>query len=539
MKKLFVGFLVLITAVTLSGCKEEEERIKCKDTEELVGEVCVLIVPDIEVIDFDSMYPELGAYYQMFVRSFSDSDGDGVGDFNGITAKLDYLEELGIEGIWLMPIHPSPTYHGYDVLDYYDVNPEYGTMEDFENLLLEAEERGIKIIIDLLVNHTSSQHPWFDAWRNDDPEYEDYYRKITSNDDRFTINRGLWHMLGGGDYYAGSFGGGMPDLNWGNPLVRQEMVDIALFWMDKGVDGFRLDAAIHLEDYGEAEAPTIPIESTINKLAFFEFNIEQSYPDVYIVGEIWSGFNVFSKFVQSMDSALNFDTSADILYTINRGGNGDYVEDMLDMLEALEVYDFEAIDAPFLFNHDQDRFASIQDGNIEEMKLAAEMLITKQGNPFIYYGEELGMFGIKTNGPNIWDETRRQPYLFNDSFKTSWMVDPYNDETENVDEQLADPNSLLNTYIDILNVRKDSLALKFGDTEAWEISSNVLLGYYRNFFYDTDHNQKVLVLHNVGDTGFAYGDVEGEILYYSNDIESYNGIIDGQSTLIIEVPYEE
>ena len=537
MKKLFIGFLVLIGAFTLSGCTEKE--IECLDTEELIEGVCVEKEPEIEFIDFDEMYPEMGAYYQIFVRSYADSDGDGIGDFNGLTAKLDYMEDLGIEGIWLMPIHPSPTYHGYDVLDYYDINPDYGTLEDFENFLVEAEARGIKVIIDLLVNHTSNQHPWFEAWRNDDPDYQGYYRKITSNDDRYTMNRSLWHTLGGGYYYAGAFGGGMPDLNWSNPAVQQEMLDIALFWMDKGVDGFRLDAAIHLEDYGEVSPPTIPIESSINKLAFFEFNIELEYPDVYIVGEIWDSFNVFSKFVASMDSAMNFETSQEISYSINRGSNGDYVEDMLSMLETLESIDSEAIDAPFLYNHDQDRIASIYGGDVDDLKLAAEMLLTRQGNPFVYYGEELGMFGIKSTGPTIWDETRRQPYLFDDMYKTSWMVDEFNTETDTVDEQLADPNSILNTYMEILNVRKDNLALKFGDTEAWEISSNVLVGYYRTFFYDEDHNQKVLVLHNIGDTGFTYGDIEGEILYYSDGIDLYNGIIDGQSTLIIEVPYEE
>ena len=163
MKKL-AGILIFL--LLLTGCGLfTNNPIECDDNQTLVDGVCVDDEdPNPEIIDFSEVYPNNNTYYQIFVRSFADSDNDGVGDFNGITAKLGYLKDLGVTAIWLMPMHPSDTYHGYDVRDYYDVNPEYGTMADFENLLEVSEEMGIDIIIDFLINHTSVNHPWFQGW---------------------------------------------------------------------------------------------------------------------------------------------------------------------------------------------------------------------------------------------------------------------------------------------------------------------------------------------------------------------------------------
>jgi glycosidase len=484
------------------------------------------------------MYPENGVYYQLFVRSFADSDNDGIGDFNGITENLDYFVEMGIDSIWLMPIHPSPTYHGYDVLDYYAVNPEYGTMEDFENLLEESEKLGINIIIDFVINHTSRQHPWFTAWANGDSAYAGFYRKILSSDSRYEDNPGLWHALGEGYYYAGFFGSSMPDLNWSNPNVQNEMVNIGKYWLEKGVDGFRLDAALHLEDYGEVLPGTVPIDSTLTKLEWFEYQLEAEYPDVYIVGEVWSSFSEFSLFYQSMDSALNFETGGNILSVINRGYSPDYVSGLLSDYETIHSYGEDKLDAPFLYNHDQDRIASILNGNIPKLKLAAEMLLTLEGNPYIYYGEELGMFGVKTYGPDIWDETRRLPFLFDNEYQTSWIEDTYNMNVVSVSEQLADPNSLLNTYKTLLNVRQNSLALKYGMLLECPYSDNALQGYYRDFYYDEVTNQRVLVLHNVTEGDYVLGDIVGTVIYYSGGVDNYDGTIEARSTVIIEVPYE-
>lgn len=165
-------------------------------------------------------------FYEIFVRSFYDTDNDGIGDFNGIIQKLDYLESLGVTAIWLMPIHPSPSYHGYDVLDYYAVNPEYGTMDDFKTLLEEAHKRDIRIIIDLVLNHTSSQHPWF-LEANSDPNspYRDYY--VWEDESKGSG----WHK-GKHGYYYGLFWGGMPDLNYNNPAVTGDMLNVTEYWLN-------------------------------------------------------------------------------------------------------------------------------------------------------------------------------------------------------------------------------------------------------------------------------------------------------------------
>lgn len=531
MKKIIMIITVMVIGFTLSGCKEEP-IIVCEGFYTNVDNECV-------ITDFSKVYPEQGVVYQIFVRSFADSDNDGVGDFNGITENLDYLVDLGIDSIWLMPIHPSPTYHGYDVEDYYGVNSEYGTMADFDKLLTVSEELGINIIIDLVVNHSSSTHPWFTGWMSGESEYAGYYRKITTADSRYEANKSLWHSMGDGEYYAGFFGGGMPDLNWSNPAVQQEMINIATFWLDKGVDGFRLDAALHIEDFGEVKPPTIGIVSTLNKLEYFEFKLEESYPDVYIVGEIWSDLGVFSKFYQSMDSALNFDTGGDILASINRGYSTDYIDGLVTNYETIKAIDPEAIDAPFLYNHDQDRIASLLAGNTLKLKLAAEMLLTLEGNPYIYYGEEIGMFGEKTYGPNIWDETRRLPLLLGTDYQTSWIIDVYNADVNDIPTQMADSDSILNTYKSILNARQNSLALQYGTFEVSDLHNNALQAYYRVFDYDENYQERVLVLHNIAEADYDFGNIDGEVIYYSDGIENYNGVIGARSTVIIKVPFTE
>jgi len=522
MKKTLLIFMMIIGLFLMTGCKEKEPEVI------------------IDVIDFSEIYTNAGTYYEVFVRSFADSDNDGIGDFNGITEKLSYLKDLGINALWLMPIHPSPTYHGYDVIDYYDVNPDYGTMADFENLLATAEEQGIDIIIDFVINHSSNENPWFQEWKSGNSDYSGYYRLITSGDPRLSQTgawgQNIWHSTAGG-YYCGYFGGGMPDLNWSNPAVQEEMVNVAKFWIEKGVDGFRLDAAIHLEGVGEVKSPTIPIDSTLIKLELLEYQIESEYPDIYIIGEVWDSFSISSIFYKAMDSTFNFEIGDEIINTVNRGYSSDYVNDVIRYNEIIAGYESDGIDAPFLKNHDQDRLASILNGYMPKLKLAAEMLLTLPGNPFIYYGEELGMFGIKSTGP-YWDETRRSPFLFEDDFKTSWFPDDLNDNVQNVAEQLADEDSLLNTYKNILAVRNNSLALKYGDIFAYEEESSVLLAYYRVFNYDENNQEIVLVLHNVSDGDYQLYFDEVDIMYYSNGIENYNGVVAGRSTLILRISNE-
>ncbi len=232
-------------------------------------------------------------WYEIFVRSFYDSDGDGIGDFNGLTQKLDYLNDgdpstdtdLGIGGIWLMPIHPSPSYHGYDVTDYRGINTDYGTMEDFKNFLAAAHERGIKVIIDYVMNHTSTEHPWFQASAAGDSHFRDFYRWEDSNPG-YTGPWGqqVWHQRNG-DYYYGLFWGGMPDLNYENPAVKDSMFAISDFWIeDIGVDGFRQDAVLYIDEDGSTLKNT---PETFQFWQDFTTNLKAANPDAFSVGEAW------------------------------------------------------------------------------------------------------------------------------------------------------------------------------------------------------------------------------------------------------------
>lgn len=238
----------------------------------------------------DAASGDANAFHEMFVRAFHDSDGDGIGDLNGITEKLDYIRDMGFSGIWLTPIHPSPSYHGYGVTDYYAVHPDFGTMDDFERLVREAHARDIRIILDLVVNHTSSKHPWFlEASRDPGSPKRDWY--VWADEGANTAAAGAiggraWHPAPAG-HYLGIFWDGMPDLNPDNPEVLEEMLNIARFWLDKGVDGFRLDAAKHLYENFPHEAgnPAVADKNTAWWRAF-RAGLDAVKPDVYLVGEV-------------------------------------------------------------------------------------------------------------------------------------------------------------------------------------------------------------------------------------------------------------
>ncbi len=538
MKKIILVLMVSTSLLIMTGCKGNDSELICEDNQQIVDGECV--DQTVDLLDFSEIYPNNNTYYELFVRSFADSDGDGVGDFNGITAKLGYLQDLGITAIWLMPINPSPTYHGYDVTDYYAVNSDYGTMEDFENLLTISEEMGIDIIMDLVINHTSSQHPWFQGWLAGDPQYDGYYRKITAGDSRLqnagAWGQDIWHSMSGG-FYCGYFGGDMPDLNWSNPVVQNEMVNVAEFWLEKGVDGFRLDAALHLEGVNEVKPPTVPIDSTLNKLEYFQYQIEKDYPNTYLVGEIYDAFSVSSLFYQAIDSTLNFEIGGEIIHAVNAGFSTDYVTKIIRYNQIIASYNPNGIDSPFLRNHDQDRIASELNGDMAKLKLSAEMLLTLPGNPVIYYGEELGMYGVKSTGPS-WDETRRLPLPFGDNYTTTWFVDDFNGSLETAADQMLDSNSLFHTYKTILAVRNSSNALKYGDIFAYEDTNNVLLGYYRVFNYSDEYQEIVLVLHNVSDGEYLLYLNDEEIMYYSLGVKNFDGTMSGETTLILKISNE-
>lgn len=539
----------------------EEETKAEEESQESFGETSSGALDDVTLEDDNYVPPagftESGVWYEIFVRAFADSDGDGIGDFNGITEKLDYLndgvdgegDDLEIDGIWLMPINPSPSYHGYDVTDYYGVNPDYGSMEDFENLLEQAHERGIKVIMDLVVNHSSSQHPYFqEALKDKSSPYRDYYRFEQKDDETFNFNKfvwnhRVWHPIGNYYYYA-IFWDQMPDLNYDTLEVREEMIDVAAFWLEKGVDGFRIDAVSHVFGAGELAKGETYADKT--DAWWIEFNeaLREVKEDYYLVGEAWEPLETRVGYSKYFDSTFNFDVADSSILAMVKNEidldvkNNGFIEEMEAIYGTIEEEGFPFIDAPFLANHDQRRAMDYLNGDVTDMKMAANMLLTLPGNPFIYYGEEIGMTGNKP------DENIREPFIWGDDFQTSWKNLDYNDETVSVLRQDRTPDSLLNHYRDIIKVRKSSDALMHGEFIGIETEGNRVVAYGRK-----SKSQQVVIVHNLSSKeqtishaeietalGITMGGVEFMLEFpfsYSEDA----GVITlpGQSSFILEI----
>lgn len=427
-----------------------------------------------------------GVYYQIFVRAFADGDGDGLGDLRGIIDRMDYLEDLGVSGIWLTPIHPSPTYHKYDVLDYYAIDPEIGTLEDFRELLATAQSRGIRVIMDLVLHHTSNLHPWFVAATLDPKSpYRDYY--IWADSDTNLSAPGpwaqrVWHSAANGHYY-GLFWDGMPDLNYDNPLVQEEAKAIAEFWLDLGVDGFRLDAAMHI--YAHAEE-----DRSVEWWVEFREHLAEIKPDVYLVAEVWDKSNVVAPYYAGFDSAFNFDLANLIILSAKSGSDFGLARVTQRFIHRYEEHSPWVIDAPFLTNHDQDRVMSLLN-DVEQMKMAASVYLTLPGNPFIYYGEEIGMKGT---GP---DENKREPfkwYELSGPGQSTWRASSFNTGAwqPSVEEQQDDPHSLWNHYRSLIHLREGNLPLRVGTIVPVDTGNKQVVGFLREW-----KDERVLVLHNL------------------------------------------
>jgi glycosidase len=430
-------------------------------------------------------------FYEIFVRSFNDSDGNGIGDFNGITQKLDYLQELGITAIWLMPINPSPSYHGYDVINYYNVNYQYGTMADFKNLLNEAHKRDIKIIIDLVLNHTSNQNPWFKEaekaptspyrnwyiWSETDPGYQGPWRER------------VWHPSSTGGFYYGIFVGVMPDLNYNNPEVTKEMNNVVTFWLtDVGVDGFRLDAAKHLIEENTAQQDT---PSTHAWLKEFYTAYKLQNPQAYTVGEVVSaGASAIKSYTgDQMDHVFNFEMSSGFVNSVKGGGNSGIVSAFKFAFQDMPDFNY----ATFLTNHDQNRVMSVFNGDVNKAKAAASLMLTSPGTPFIYYGEEIGMIGVKP------DEDIRVPMQWSDadfagfSTVTPWRTPNAAYTTVNVAAENEDTSSLLNHYRALIQLRKDHPALLAGDATLVDTGNTAIFALLRN-----NGDESILIVINLG-----------------------------------------
>lgn len=431
-------------------------------------------------------------FYEIFVRSFYDSDGDGVGDIQGIIEKLDYLNDgdpstetdLGITGIWLMPIHESPTYHGYDVNDYRSINPDYGTMEDFRQLVQEAHDRGIKIIIDLVLNHSSTEIEWFqNALSGPDASKRDWYRWSDTNPGYAgPWGQNVWHNSATG-YYYGLFWGGMPDLNYQNPDLKQEMFDITRFWLeDIGIDGYRLDAVKYIVEDGSN------LEDLPETHAFWREWVgvtKQSNPNAFSVGEAWTTTSKVVPYVvqEGLDICFDFDLGYAILNSIRGEDAGPFIGQTGWALDSYPYYQF----GTFTTNHDMNRLMNELWEDPEKVRLAATLYLTIPGVPFIYYGEEVGMTGVKP------DENIRRPMSWSsDSYagfssSSPWNQPALNYRTYNVADQEGVSSSIFSHYRKLVQLRTKNTALQTGDFRFIETGTPATILFERaseeNVFY--------------------------------------------------------
>jgi len=469
---------LLLIAALLSGCASQGQMEETTTAPEQSG--AAVDFQDGKTEQALSQIRKLGSspddnyrtWYEIFVYSFCDSNGDGIGDLRGVTSKLDDLQQLGITGIWLMPIHPSTSYHKYNVSDYLSIDPAYGTLEDFDDLLTACRERNIRVILDLVVNHTGSDHPWFQeavrylqALGDGQPDskvcpYIDYYFFTQEAKSGYTQVEGTtW-------YYESQFSPDMPDLNLGSEAVRDEIQKIMAFWLDRGVAGFRLDAA--KEFYSGITGKNIEVLSWIQQTAV------SLREDVYLVAEVWDSFGTITSYYESgITSIFDYpfgDANGKIITVLRSAGNPAVVSTYATALEKANAAYSGAnpgyIDAPFLSNHDVGRIAGFCGGDEAKTKLAGAMNLFMSGSAFIYYGEEIGMTGSGN------DPSKRAPMYWNAARNDGTTAPPPDCVLPEsypfgpLEAQLGDDSSIYNYYRQAIAIRNAIPAISHGVTTA-------------------------------------------------------------------------
>lgn len=508
MKKIKILFTALIlVAVTLTGCSAGSVKP--------VKNVDYYYKQNLNIID-----DNYRNFYEVFLSSYYDSNGDGNGDINGLIKKLDYLNDgkgggLGITGIWLMPIMPSPSYHKYDVTDYMSIDPSLGTMSDFEKLVKECHKRGIKLIMDYVINHTSSQHPWFQSAvktieQNPKHPANNKYIKYYN----FTRDPGKFKSTEVGNtgwYYESEFVSTMPDLNLDNSDLRRDITKSLKFWLGKGVDGFRLDAVLHY------------YEGNDNKnIAFVNWltdTCQTVNKNVYVVGEVTGDTKLISSYYASKDAsyfAFPFATETGILAeTLNSQESGSnaktYAENVQVWQKMLMAENKNAIDAPFISNHDQDRAAGYFQNDILKTKMAGGLYLTMSGSTFTYYGEEIGMIGSGR------DENKREPMNWSSKNKNGITSGPeFMENIEQVypaeDVQINDKNSILNYYRRAFELRNENPEIARGTVKVLSgITDGTMCAIKKTY-----KSSSIILVYNISETA--------KTLNFSRSKYNYRGI---------------
>ena len=487
------------------------------------------------VVGINPEWAETTVFYEIFVRSFADSNGDGIGDFKGIEENLDYLKDLGVGAIWLMPMMESTTYHGYDVVDYYAPNPDYGTIEDFDSLVNACHEKDIKIIIDFVVNHTSSSNEWFTTALTDaDSKYRNFYSisetiPVSESDSTYSS----WKQdADTGLYYYAHYDAIMPDLNYNNQEVRDEIKNVAGFWLEHGVDGFRLDGSKEID---------ADIEVTLDWWKEFTNYVSDIRQDAFIVGENWTtSYIEVGRYYEAMPSSFNF-IAADEIISMAKGQYVDIVADMNEMRtrynKKVDGTDVNAImiDSVMIGNHDMDR-VSTRLNSIEKAKLAATIQFTLAGTPFIYYGEEIGQAGQKP------DDNRREPFDWYKSADGDYMTEMTDiffnpvltyvqpDDGVSVEEETADADSILNHYKKLITIRNENPTFYNGTYETLGMGGG---GLYAYKVYDED-NQYLVVHNQRGEDKTITLNVDGTDLYNDTAVSAGSYELKAYSSLILK-----
>ena len=509
--------------------------------------------------------------YQIYPRSFKDSNGDGIGDINGIREKLDYLKELGIDVIWLSPVYKSPNDdNGYDISDYYDIMDEFGTMEDMDNLLKEANERGIKILMDLVVNHTSDEHKWFiEAKKSKDNEYRDYYIWRDSvdgnepNDLGSTFSGSAWQYdETTGQYYLHLFSKKQPDLNWENEKVRNEVYKMMNFWVDKGIGGFRMDV---IDLIGKVPDEMI----TGNGPKLHEYLQEMNKAalegkDLLTVGETWGATPDVAKLYSNpgrKELSMVFQFEHIGLDQIEGKEKWDVKSlELLDLKKVLSKWQTElegqGWNSLFWNNHDLPRIVSRwgndKEYRIESAKMLATLLHGMKGTPYIYQGEELGMTNVRFDDINDYNDIEslnmykdrlskgyshneimesiyakgrdnaRTPMQWDDSENagfttgTPWLAVNKNYDKINAKQCLQDENSIFNHYKKLIDIRKNNDTIIYGDYKLLCEDDENIFAYVREL-----NGDKILVVCNFYDKDVEFK-FDGDFNYSKVLLSNYN-----------------
>ena len=489
-KKLIIAgvSLVLTAAIVVSSVLLVNHFTKTPEEEKL---------PPMQ----DPINDNYRTFYQVFVGSFSDSDGDTYGDLRGVINRFDYLNDgninsgksLGVQGIWLSPIFSSPSYHKYDAISYYHIDSRFGDMDDLRELADLCKSRNVKLILDLAINHTSTQHEWFQKFKQarqigdfSDPYY-DYYTCVT--EEQKVGGRTYQPVAGTHYYYECNFSGDMPELNFDNPTVREEMLNVAKYYMEMGIDGFRFDAVKYIY-FGDTE-------KTVDFWEWYMGELTKDYPDIYCVGECWSGESEILEYYSAMN-CFNFAMSQAEGYAATAAKGRSAISNFTNYIESYQKKVLEnnpeGMTMSFLSNHDMDRIAGTF---VTEnyMRMAANLYLLSPGSPTIYYGEEIGMRGSR--GAANTDANRRLAMLWGDgdtvrnpigsTYPTSSQI------TTTVADQIDDPNSLYNYYCKLLAIRHKYAAIARGSYSAVDCDEKNLGG-----FLITYGEEKLGLFHNTG-----------------------------------------